>query len=25
VPETLEPQHKWFLPWRYWMVSKAEG
>lgn len=24
VPPVLEPRYKWFLPWRYWAVSKAE-
>ena len=24
VPQVLEPRYRWFLPWRYWTVSKAE-
>ena len=24
VPAVLAPHYRWFLPWRYWTVSKAE-
>ena len=24
VPTVLAPHYRWFLPWRYWTVSKAE-
>ena len=24
VPAVLDPQYRWFLPWRYWAVSKAQ-
>ena len=24
VPETLGTQYRWYLPWRYWQVSRAE-
>lgn len=24
VPDSLEPALRWYMPWRYWRVSKAE-
>ena len=24
VPAVLAPHYRWFLPWRYWTVSKVE-